>query len=291
MESILLFPPAVSFYLFLFLLPLGVKISAEPLSETSSVVSSFEYREICMKAASDDKVFKVFRSLPHYCSMVECQNEEDYADYILRNACLQTKALLPILKRIDLVGQPIVKDLPSFGKCSGTTLRYIVFGDLIRRIFELPKNPTIVEIGAGFGGQAYVLSHLINYSKYYIYDLPEAEFLIDRVRTELEIPGICLLDISEKLPEEEIDLFISNYAFSKLDKSSQMSYFNRIIAKSKNGFLLFSNNKGPFDHLALIEFTKMLFALNKNPIIYPDPVPRDSSDARDVIVTWGPKSF
>jgi hypothetical protein len=161
-------------------------------------------------------------------------------------------------------------------------LRYVLVADHISRLFNLPQNYTIAEIGAGFGGQAYILSRLLPFSQYYIYDLPEVEMLIGKMMSTLSVSNVTCLDPYGELPVDSVDLFISNYAFSECDRETQIDYFKRVAVKAKRGYMLY-NNTNIFDHLTLTDFIELLQAHGINPKIHAEPV---FSYTGNVLVTW-----
>jgi hypothetical protein len=229
------------------------------------------YLEICEKAVVDPECFQNFRSLSKYNPILECEFANDFAEYLLKNASEKTINQIPILAKLEQIGNPITVDTPAFGKFSGTTLRYIVIADQIKKLFKLPRNSKIVEIGAGFGGQCYILSKIQPFSKYYIYDLPQVEKLIEKVMKNLSVKKVHLMGLDEQIPEEKIDLLISNYAFSECDRETQLDYFERVLKKADRGYILF-NHTNYFDSLSLEELLQLLRSNNVKPEVYDEPV-------------------
>src|SRR3989338_654747 len=250
--------------------------------QNSMTGRSTSYREICREAALDDCTFQKFRSIKPYFDALECGQGGEFAQYLMENATDQTLSQIGSLRKLDLYGDPVRNEIPNFGLFSGTTLRYIVFADSMKRLFDLPDHCTIVEIGAGFGGQAYVLSHLVPFSRYYVYDLPEAEMLIERMVATLGVPNVRCLDVYAELPLEEVDLFISNYALSECDKETQLDYFKRVAVKAKRGYMLF-NDTNVFDHLSLSEWIELFQENGIHPKIHPEPVFTYSGNH---LITW-----
>ena len=254
----------------------------EVASQNSMTGKSAPYREVCRNAALDDLVFQNFRSIEAYFNAVECGQGGEFADYIRNYGTSKTLLLMPQFRRLDLYGNPIRNKIQEFGLFSGTTLRYILFADHISRLFDLPKNYTVVEIGAGFGGQAYILSKLLPFSQYYIYDLPEVEMLINKMMSTLSVHNVTCLDAYVELPVDSIDLFISNYALSECDRETQLNYFKRVVEKTKRGYMLYNDING-FDHLTLSDFIELFQAYGIHPKIYPEPV---FSYTGNVLITW-----
>ena len=257
-------------------------IYGEVVPQKSMTGNSVLYREVCKNAALDDSIFQNFRSIEAYFNAVECGQGGEFADYIRGHAMPRTFSLISQFRKLEQYGNPVKNEIQGFGQFSGTTLRYILIADHISRLFNLPKNYKVAEIGAGFGGQAYILSKLRAFSQYYIYDLPEVEMLIDKMMTTLSIRKVICLEAHAELPVDSLDLFISNYAFSECDRNTQMDYFNRVVAKAKRGYMLY-NDTNIFDHLSVSEFVELLQAQGINPTIQPEPV---FSYTGNVLITW-----
>ncbi|MCP5492337.1 MAG: putative sugar O-methyltransferase [Chlamydiales bacterium] len=261
---------------------LGGSLIANQPPQKSITGNSSGYRKVCQEAALDDAVFEKFRSIPSYFHAVECGQQGELADYLKKHATKKTLSLIPKFRKLDSYGQPSRYPLPRFGAFSGTALKYVLVADHIHRLFKLPENYSVAEIGAGFGGQAYMLSVLSPFSKYYIYDLPEVEMLIEKMMSKLNVSNVNCLDAYAQLPVDAVDLFISNYAFSECDRITQLDYFNRVIIKSKRGYMLF-NSISSFDHLSVTEFIELLQEHGINPKIHAEPV---FSYTNNVLITW-----
>jgi hypothetical protein len=257
-------------------------LEAENAVQKSTTGNSVPYREICQNAALNDAVFQNFRSMKAYFDAVECGQGGEFANYIKSHATSKTLSLIPEFRKLDLYGNPVRNDIPGFGLFSGTTLRYVLVADHISRLFDLPQDYTVVEIGAGFGGQACILSQLLPFSQYYIYDLPEVEMLIDKMTSTLSVSNVACLDPHEELPVDSIDLFISNYALTECDLETQFDYFKRVVVKAKRGYILY-NDTNLFDHLTLTDFVELFQAHGIHPTIHPEPI---FSYTGNVLITW-----
>ncbi len=257
-------------------------LQGEAVTHKSATGNSSAYREVCRNAVLDEAIFQNFRSIEAYFSAVECGQSGEFAAYIRTHATPRTLSLIPQFSKLDLYGNPVRNSIPEWGLFSGTTLRYVLFADHISRLFDLPKNYTAVEIGAGFGGQAYILSTLLPFDQYYIYDLPEVELLIEKMMSTLSISNTACLDAHAELPVESIDLLISNYALSECDRLTQLDYFKRVVVKAKRGYMLY-NDTNPFDHLSLTEFIELFQMQGIHLKIFPEPV---FSYTGNVLITW-----
>lgn len=203
------------------------------------------YQSAVSSINSNPKVFKRFRQLYDYREILE------HVDYTLGRKYLdvinanekQIWKLLGDYYRNDLVGKPRRYNFEGVGRISPTTLRYIAVATDIRREFGTSKLNRIAEIGGGYGGQALILNNLAMYDKYLIFDLPEVQTLIQRYLssngvTEVEFPQIGNID------SENFDLVVSNYAFSELPRKIQNEYLDKVILKSRRGFMLMNSGEG-----------------------------------------------
>jgi hypothetical protein len=229
------------------------------------------YTATCLKAVEDPYYFQNFRSLPEYGPILECGFEGESAQYLLKNGSPQILEKLELFRKLDLFGNPVTNNITGVGRFSGTTLRYIVIASQITKFFNLPPNPKIAEIGAGFGGQCYILSQIIPFSNYFIYDLPQVELLIEKMMKTLSVEHVSLMKLHDPLPEEKIDLLISNYAFSECDRQTQLDYFERVLEKADRGYILFNQLHG-FDSLSSDELVTLLEDHHMNPKIYEEPI-------------------
>ncbi len=228
------------------------------------------YVSIADQASKDEATFAIFRTYPQYRTALEIDNGEPYADYISYRASVLGKHMQEF-RKLDDIGAPPVQEYRNLGSFSATTLRYIFHADQILKYFSLPQNPIVAEIGAGFGGQSHILQVMHPCQCYYIYDLPQVEALINRVMLSLDRKNVYCLPIDEELPEEEIDLFISNYAYSECDREMQLSYFDRVIKKSKRGYMIYNQiaiTDYGMDSISISEFLSLLKKQGIKPRVY-----------------------
>ncbi|MBI3236645.1 MAG: putative sugar O-methyltransferase [Chlamydiales bacterium] len=230
------------------------------LNATTSITEKeLSYRDICLKASQDPSYFESFRSLPEYTRILEISNGLPFVKYLLSHATVDILSQIETFRKLDQIGSPILSHYPAVGTFSATTLRYIAIANDIQKRFNLPENAKIVEIGAGFGGQCYILSKLFSWDTYSIYDLPEPSALIDTVVEALEIPGVQCLSPSAPYEGESVDLLISNYAYSECDFSTQMDYLEKVIKKARRGYLIYNQISNLF---SIIFKTQNLFSLS-----------------------------
>lgn len=243
------------------------------------------YREMCLKASIDPYYFERFRSLIDYSHALEIEHSAPFIDFLFKHGSKEIFAKSGYLQKLDKIGNPPTKFFLNLGKFSATTLRYIVIADHLKKLFSLPKDTTVVEIGAGFGGQCFILSQLQPFFHYYIYDLPEPQALIDKVLSTLEVENVTLLPLESELPGDSADLVISNYAFSECSRSIQLNYFDKILKKAKRGYMIYNQTSHLFgvDSLSPEEVVTLLQENNMNPMVHEELIPTAPGN---LLITW-----
>ena len=164
-----------------------------------------------------------------------------YYDLIKKNMPQNYIKLIEMNKQNDLFGNPYKYRYPSVGKVNPTTLRYISTALDIFSTVSLDEDSVIAEIGVGYGGQAAILERMYGIRNYSAFDLPPV----------IQLSNVYLNNVNSKLkftnPElsraknNAWDLVISNYAFSELHRDLQLSYIERVITKSKSGYMIMNS--------------------------------------------------
>ena len=196
------------------------------------------YLSICREASQDDNVFSTFKSNEHYTPILEHTwaelgqnhliNIQEHNPYLLTN--------YPSFWDNDQYGTPRAHEY-DFKTCSPTTIQYIsVLSNLIDHLGSL-KGFTIAEIGAGYGGQAKIITDVFKVQKYFLIDLPEVTLLQDRYIKELKIPNTKTFTHETYPKNGEYDLVISNYALTEVLEPLQSEYVDNILMKSKHGYI------------------------------------------------------
>lgn len=200
------------------------------------------YQSVVSKINSDPKAMRRFRRIYDYREILEHVDYSlgrKYLQHINKNGP-QIWNHINRFKKNDLIGKPRKFNFEKIGNISPTTLRYIAVATDIKKIFGDRQFERIAEIGGGYGGQAGILSQLNAYQEYYIFDLPEVQDLTRRFLLDLEVKNLFYPNIRD-LDEFQVDLVISNYAFSELPRKEQDKYLEKVILKAKNGFMLMNS--------------------------------------------------
>ena len=223
------------------------------------------YLHIIEKGNNNFRIFQNFRNHPIFYEIYEHVSKsqgKEYLDYIIKN----NKNLLDKIDKFlenDKIGNPKKYYYKEIDKLiAPTTLRYIKVGSDIEKIF-LDKIDNIVEIGCGYGGQYLILDKLINIKNYLLIDLFEVTKFIEKYLECFVLNSSYETKTINKISyDKSWDLVISNYAFSELPSETQLIYINKILLKSKNGYMTMNSglDTSAFqkNHLSLKEITSLM---------------------------------
>ena len=251
-----------------------------PMSPTS--VSDYgEYRQVVEGAAKDESVFTLFRSHPQYSPILEHVSKAQGYGYL---DVLSRRSNLPAdwadrCDELNHIGSPPRFTYPSLGRFSPTLLRYVkVFSDL-ELLFGPVRGLRYIEIGAGFGGQATILDVLGEIGTVQLYDLPPVLALAERFMKSAGVTAHTVFrDGTTVEPAQPADLLVSNYAFSELTRSLQLTYLEKVISKVPMGYITWNSlspdGLQPDELLERIPSSKIL-----------DEQPQTHRD--NVIIAWG----
>jgi len=199
-----------------------------------------KYLAGCMAAYSYDSVFNNFKTQGSYGYILEHVPAALGGDYLL-NAEEHNLDLLKGIQKFlinDLHGNPekstyILHKLDDIRLLmSPTTARYIKVLSDLKTLFGTLDNMNIVEIGAGYGGLSLILSKQFKFANYYDVDLYEPGKLASRYcRKEYKMSNFHVLtpERLHELDNIEVDLVISNYAFSECNYETQDIYIEKIL--------------------------------------------------------------
>jgi len=197
------------------------------------------YVGICRLATEYDNIFKIFKRSENYRKMLEHVTKAQGKEY-LDIISSEGKDLIKYIhkfKKNDKFGSPIRFRYNKVGWFSPTTLRYIKVLVDLRNIFGNLSNLDIVEIGAGYGGQCKIISDVFNIKSYTIVDLEMVLPLIQKYLSKHKVERIAYKTQQQLNSNEKYDLVISNYAFSECIKKVQDDYMQKILSRSKRGYI------------------------------------------------------
>jgi hypothetical protein len=211
----------------------------------TSISDNDKYPVVCEAAANDESVFSVFKTIPAYTWILEHVSPDlgrSYLDFILEE--YERDDVVEMCKDAivnDKFGgsQPILYDIGNEKiNITPSTLRYTkVFIDLLSH-FEDISEMNVCEIGGGYGGQCLVAESLSGFKSWDIVDLKEANKLQQKYLDKNEVSDVRFISL-ETITElkDEYDLVISNYAFSECTREIQDIYVDKILKKSKHGYM------------------------------------------------------
>lgn len=215
----------------------------------SSVSDKMLYPEFCFAASQDEKIFENFRRNPVYTPVLEHLSEKQgkkYLRVIMGNKNQKiSEAEWEYIQKNDMFGNPHIYEYTINGnvkRLSPTTLRYVKVLLDIKDLFDFDKIKQIVEIGVGYGGQCRILCRGGRYIT--LVDLPEVLELVKKYLNgfqDKDDKHVSYIDGTGEFEEFSSDLVISNYAFSELIRNVQDMYLEKIIKKSKRGYITWNS--------------------------------------------------
>jgi len=249
----------------------------------------FDYADLCLRAALDANIFENFRRDSLYTPVLEHVDAKTGHEYlkILINNGYGVDEIFEIIEPLQSLGNPILHDIGIGRPVSTTALRYLKIAmDIVRKFgTDLGR---IVEVGCGFGGQAIILSRIASIQHYTFIDMWQVNLLIQRFIGESDFDiEYEIKTIRQASSNLDIDLAISNYAFSELDVQLQSICMRKFFLTSKHGYLTMNsgliNNMTPnsqvFSHIT----SNVLLSLI--PSAKPSPETPLTS-AANYVITW-----
>lgn len=249
----------------------------------SSISDSGEYPEFCRRAATDDDVFARFRRSATYMWILEHVTREQGNAYLeeIRRRPREASRFEALLTERE-AGGPRRYRFGELGLVSPTTMRYAKVASDLDELFGPLDGLRIAEIGIGYGGQCRVIESLWTPASYELYDLPEVLALAGRFLDASGVDRATIVAHDGRDPERaEVDLVVSNYAFSELRREIQDGYLENVIATAKRGYLTYNHISPPeLRSYTAEEFVAMIpgaHVLPETPL----------TDPENVVVVWG----
>lgn len=247
------------------------------------------YPALCHAASEDEKFFRDFRRNFIYNRVLEHVPQyqgQEYLDVIKRNDKLKfTDADWDNFRKNDLYGNPRVYSYEINNRTmalSPTTLRYAKVLQDIVTLFDTDKLKKIAEIGIGYAGQCRVLTSYFTVDSYTLFDLPEVLGLAKKYLGKFgSTDKICFVDGTNIDVDDEYDFVISNYAFSELIRDVQDIYLEKVILKSKAGYMTW--NSLSCDVLDGYTLDELLKKIPGSSVIKEEPL----TATNNCIIIWG----
>lgn len=247
------------------------------------------YPALCHAASEDEKFFRDFRRNFIYNRVLEHVPQyqgQEYLDVIKRNEKLKfTDADWDNFRKNDLYGNPRVYSYEINNRTmalSPTTLRYAKVLQDIVTLFDTNKLKKIAEIGIGYAGQCRVLTSYFAVDSYTLFDLPEVLGLAKKYLGKFgSTDKIRFVDGTNIDVDDEYDFVISNYAFSELIRDVQDIYLEKVILKSKAGYMTW--NSLSCDVLDGYTLDELLAKIPGSSVIKEEPL----TATNNCIIIWG----
>jgi putative sugar O-methyltransferase len=207
--------------------------------------NAVNYLKVCKSFVEDNLLFKDFRRNELYHEILEHVSYDDAKSYIeeMKNISHLTGDDIFDLKKNDEVGNPVTFEFEKFGDISPTTIRYIKNVLDISDFLDGEKVDNIVEIGGGYGGLCRIIHSYIGFENYMILDLPEVNELSKKYLSNFQSldEKVMQMFYDEISSVDNIDLLISNYAFSECSFELQEAYYNGVISNANKFYITYNN--------------------------------------------------
>jgi len=211
-----------------------------------SVSDNGEYVASVNEAISSYKAFSKFKRDPRYQAILEhatCQQGHAYLE-IIKSQSPSFLFKIDVFKENDLVGGAKLHNYEEIGAISPSTLRYIKVASDLLKIFGNNIGGRIAEIGVGYGGQLLIADKIFKFKQYDLFDLPPVLILASKyIESHTLRSAYQTISLNQHRGDVIYDLVISNYAFSELSADLQKRYIEKIISKSKRGYLTMNSGK------------------------------------------------
>lgn len=211
-------------------------------SKTSprSIYDQSVFVEMALNAVKDDAQFVSFKRNPFFNLLWENLSKEE-GEMWLHLINEQYPFLVDKLDRFaesDRIGSPRIYPFGEAGEFSPSTLRFVaIAGQLQSRIGDWSEKH-IIQIGAGYGGLCKILHVISGCASYTIIDLPEQLALARKYLESFGLNHVIYSTPDQISYGKTYDLAISDMSFSEFNRAHQELFLDRILLKSKAGFLV-----------------------------------------------------
>lgn len=221
-----------------------------------------EYLQACKEFSENSEAFESFKQNPRYTPVLEHLTPEDAKLYYSEMKCKDqiNSTNLKQIKENDIHGNPVLFDHHDLGTISPTTIRYLK--NTLDIVDKFPQNipfQRVLEVGGGYGGLCKVFHCFNKFDSYHLVDFPEVNSLSSLYLSKFKplknkIHHISTDDVKEV---KNLDLFISNYAFSECSREFQELYYNNFIKNSSHFYIVYNNftqnNMSPEEFIQKVE--------------------------------------
>lgn len=206
-----------------------------------------QYITSVKKAIGSYSAFQKFKRDPHYQAILEHASKEQ-ADKCLEIIRSESPSLIDSINTFkvnDLVGGAATQEFDGIGSISPSTLRYLKVASDLKNIFGVEIGDRIAEIGCGYGGQMLIADKVLSFKQYDLFDLPPVLSLAAMyLESHTLNAAYKTTTLNQHKGDVDYDLVISNYAFSELPSQLQIRYIDKILSRSKRGYLTMNTGMG-----------------------------------------------
>ena len=219
------------------------------------------YVKVVREFLINEKKFTKFKRNQFYQDILEHVSHSQGEDYlkIINVDNIDLINNINEYKFNDLIGSPIKYKYPKIGEISPTTLRYLKVASDIKKYFR-NIGYNFAEIGGGYGGQYLILDKIFDIKSYTILDLNDVNKFIEKYVEHFTTNSFYRTTTLNQLDSTlTFDFIISNYGFSELPKELQIVYLNKVIKKSKRGYMTMNSGfiKSDSNNKLLLEDLKL----------------------------------
>jgi len=220
-----------------------------PIKKIDKSASFFETKGLYfyyIKKILSKNIISDFRSNFIYKIILEHGSHlifKSYRNYILKKKFKKFFFEFKKCLNNDVVGSPELFKFKDNINISISTIRYVATSLSIYETFKKKNFLRVVELGGGFGGQLICLNNFFKIKNYTIYDVKIVCKLIRKYLSEFKLDLKYKLSTFHYQKNKNIDLFLSNYSFSELDKNLQLLYLKNIMKYAKNGYMIMNSGK------------------------------------------------
>ena len=257
----------------------------------TSISDMGRYPLMCYLASKDNRIFSTFKRNRIYRQILEHVSEKQGSEYlkVIDEYGILTPEYWHEFAENDSFGSPIQFTYNIHGKnftLSPTTIRYAKVLCDILSMFDTGSIKSIAEIGIGYGGQCRLIRTKLPQAVYTLFDLPEVLGLAEKYLSRYQDckENIRYVDGGHIYLNDDYDLVISNYAFSELQRPVQDMYLEKIILRSKRGYITYNplsyNSLGGYSDDELLAKIPGSVRLDERPLTYQG----------NCIIVWGHKN-